>query len=160
MEVTNLNEWDAMEPTEEVSVEKMHTLVEELVGLESTYDEAHRISGDAWKAVEDKRYEILKYLSASKQTKFFATGLGTVSKVVKMAVKVPKDTGAKKELFDWLKGKGEDFFYDKVSVHHGTLNSLYNTENEIASEEGRVFSMPGVGEPVANETLRFTKVRK
>jgi len=159
-EANKVDEWDGLEEKEEVSIEKMQDMVDTYVCLQSAYDDAHKISKDAWADVEAQKVRLLSYLEATGQKKFHAVGLGTVSRVTKMSVRVPKDIESKKQLFDWLGTKGDDFYLESVSVHHAKLNSIYNTENEIAAEEGKVFSMPGIGEPSAMTSIRFTKERK
>ena len=55
-------------------------------------------------------------------------------------------------MLDYFKQKGEESDM-LLTVHSQTLRSLYNEEKEHDPN----FSIPGVGEPVLDQNLSFTK---
>lgn len=85
---------------------------------------------------------------------------GHVIRQRRYSVTTPKSIEDKQAFFSWLKAKhGDTVFWDKMGIHSGVLNSLYNEEMEAAKEAGDfMFEMPGVGKSSYRDTLSRRKV--
>lgn len=77
-------------------------------------------------------------------------------KETKSSVTLPKTQEDKEALFEFLKEKG--IFWEKVSIHSASLNSLYASLSEEALEKGILdFRIPGVSEPTFFTNLKIRK---
>jgi hypothetical protein len=91
--------------------------------------------------------------------KSFKCEFGTVTRVTKHTVTLP-DGENKQAFFNYLKERG--VFEEMATIHHSKLNSYFNEQREIAIESGDVdaalnFSLPGIGESKAFETIQLRK---
>lgn len=101
--------------------------------------------------------KILQTLTDHEMTSYRSSH-GLVVKSLRYSVRVPKDAEAKAALFGWLKDKGEEVYYQYVTVNSQSLNALYKAEMEAAKEAGDFdFKLPGVGDPEATPTLSRRK---
>ena len=93
------------------------------------------------KALAAFQEKILFILQENDMEKY-ASKHGTVFRVKRESVRVPKGPEEKAEFFAWLKNKG---IYDElVTVNSVTLNALYKQESEVANDPD--FKIPGIGE--------------
>lgn len=138
---------------EQITIEELKAAIAELDRLDKEADEAKLIHSQKHALKEDQREKVLAMLQATGQSKFFAEGLGTVSQAVKYSVTVPKDIDSKKQMLEWFKDQGDDFFLTYVSVNSQSLNSLIN---EKCSSDPN-FQLPGVGERQQRAELRFRR---
>lgn len=105
---------------------------------------------------------MLETLDAGELEKYNVPGFGTVSRLRKFSIKVPKDPESKQALFDYISEKhGEDVLFNMTSINSQTLQSFYKDEKAIAVVEGNIdWNLPGVGEPKLYYDLGITKERK
>lgn len=69
--------------------------------------------------------------------------------------KLPEDGEPFKAFRSWLAERGIEDEY--LTVHSGKFNTLVKEEKEAAEKEGRLLSIPGVGDPTLFETVVFNK---
>lgn len=156
----NVSEWYD-EEVQSVDLATLDKMVAEMRELQDVYDAKKKESTEAHNKLAEKKAELVRTLQEAGKSKYFVDGLGTVSVVEKMTVRVPKDIESKRSLFNWIReAHGTEVMLDKLSIHSQTLNSFYNAEAEAALRAGHAdFKMPGVEEPVAEYNIRFTKPR-
>lgn len=71
-----------------------------------------------------------------------------------LSYKTPKTQQDKQALFEYIRTKGEDVFYELVSVNSQTLNAFCKREIENAAAENIFpFEVPGVGDPTSYKTV-------
>jgi len=143
-----------------VSTTQLDQLVSEYRILREEYEKVKRISGDKYAKYVDKEKELLELMQSAGKTKYFVEGLGTIYQINKLSVTTPKTLADKKSLFDYVRSQhGETFLMDKLSINHQTLNKLYNTDFEAATESGKgeMFSIPGLEQPTSQVSLGFRK---
>lgn len=88
----------------------------------------------------------------------FTCELGTVTKITDYSVKMPAGDD-KQKFFEFLKERG--VFDELATINYQTLNAYYKEQWEIAKQEDAAsalnFSLPGIGELKAFETIKFRK---
>jgi len=88
----------------------------------------------------------------------YVSKFGRASIKTTMSYKTPKDAHAKQQLFDYIKGKGDDVYMSLLSVNSQTLNAWAKQELQHAIDSGTFpFSIPGLDEPIPYETISFRK---
>ncbi len=99
--------------------------------------------------LEEKKREALKKLEAAELDKYNVPGFGTISRVKKFSVRVPKDRESKKALFKYIHDtRGEDVLENMLSINSATLNSFYKEERKEAIDRGDIdWCIPGIDEP-------------
>jgi hypothetical protein len=154
-------DWNAVASTAPLDMAEMDELVTQSVAAWEDYDAKKKISTEALNKAEAIDAKILEALRQAGKSKYFVDGVGTISKVAKMIVRVPSSASAKKEFFRYLRTLGEDVLFAMTTVNSNTLNAWYNTKLEEASSKGLLnFSVPGIEEPTTRESLRFLKDKK
>lgn len=109
---------------------------------------------DRLKTIDNK---ILAHLEKADLSSF-KSKYGTVIRSKKFSVQTPKTTDQKAAFFQWLKDKGDEVYWQYVTVNSQSLNSLYKEEMDIAKEEGNIdFVIPGILEPTYYEQLSKRK---
>ena len=105
-----------------------------------------QLSGEKGKLNKLKE-QMLAYLAHFGHKSFPIPGAGTFTRVEKLSYTVPKDEEHKKQFLQWVREQGEGFYLSTVTVNHNTLNAIANSAFEQAAQEGRSFSIPGLGDP-------------
>lgn len=135
----------------------LRKLMEEKVELEKDYTAKKEIASAAYEKLEAVKHKILEYLKAANLDNHKVPGLGTAYIISKLAVTTPKTIEEKRELFEYIrKNHGDDALTAYLSINHNSLNAFYNQEAERHKEDP-LFSVPGIGEPVLNESLGWRK---
>lgn len=155
----NLDDWNELS-AEDIDLKEMDQLVTEMQAARDDYEEKKKISNAAFEKWSTLKSKVLAYLQAAKKKKYHVDGLGTVSMVEKYTVRVPSTIADKKRMLQHFRAISDDFYLRTVSVHHNTLNGYYNDQARKAEEAGEKFSIPGVEDPTAELSIRFTKERK
>lgn len=89
----------------------------------------------------------------------YVSKFGRASIKTSLSYKTPKDSEAKKKLFEYIKGKGDDVYNSLLSVNSQTLNAWAKAENQNAADNGIFpFEIPGLDEPISYETISFRKM--
>ena len=92
--------------------------------------------------------------------KNFTCEYGTITKVTDYSVRLPQGE-AKQKFFDFLEEQG--VFKEMATINYNTINAYYKEKWELAKREDPVgalnFSLPGIGECTAFETIKMTKKR-
>ena len=157
--MSTANEWN--EGSQEVSLEKTKELVEDMRELRLTYDEAKKKSNEAYDEYKKMETLVLQTLEAAGLEKFNVPGLGTAYTIHKFNVRVPKDLGDKRLLFEYMRNRqGPDATDEMISINHQTLNAYYKQELEAAMSEGKDLKIPGLEDPVEQKSLGFRGDRK
>lgn len=159
-EQMSLDEWAGLS-AEKIDVSAMDAMIHEYQRKRQAHEEAKEVASAKYKELEEIENKVLSTLEATGKSKYFVDGIGTVSKISKYVVRVPKDLEDKRKMFAWLaENHGPDVRDTMLSINHQTLNSFYNAEEESRRKLGNPnFSIPGVELPVEEKSLRFQKVK-
>lgn len=103
--------------------------------------------------MEEIEAEIMRELETQGMDSFKGTK-GQVYFSEKYAVKFPTDDVVKRDLENYLRGRGA--FDAMWSINYATLNAFYKQEVEQAKENGELVDVPGMN-PVLTKTLNFRK---
>jgi len=134
----------------------MTTMVKELRDLYDAKKDAEGLFEQSKAEYKAKADAIQEALEEAEMQQHKVPGVALVSLRSRLSVQTPKTNEEKEALFGWLRDKG--IFLDKVSINSRTLNSLYQAEYEAQLESGVAdWRMPGVGEPVVDNTLSLRK---
>ena len=145
------NEWDG--EIVEVSTAEFDDAVKKMMNFEEIRDTRKEALHSAQEDYDRQRHFVLSLLQKTNKTKYHIENIGTISRVVKYSVGMPKDPDLKKKVLDYFKNLGDDVFDSTVSIYYQTLNSYYNSMRENDPN----FTIDGIGEPARNEELRFRK---
>lgn len=146
-------EWEQTESNDPMTLEQMDQLVKQMKEARAKYEAAKKLSGDAYKELEDIENKVVASLKAAGKSKYNVDGIGTVSWYVKESFTTPKVNEDKTRLFNYIKEKyGPDVLMSMVSIHSATLNSFANKETENG-----VMEIPGLAAPTGTEILSFRK---
>lgn len=138
-----------------MKTEDLDSLVEEMVDFRKQYEEQKDISNALHRKYKLTQDKLLNALEESNKPKYYVAGIGTVSLVNKMKVRMPQDPDRKKEFLEYMMGR-DDVKFSLLNVPWQSLQAWYNTEME--AHEGD-FDCPGVEAPTLETTIRFTKER-
>lgn len=142
--------------TKEVSTKTLDTEIAELSKLRETYQGMKSEASAAHLRLKEQETKVLNLLDIADKKSYKVDGLGTVSKIEKLAVTTPKTTDAKRDFFSWIRETmGEDAVWAYASVNSNTLNSLYNTQTEEYAERGETLDIKGIDMPTTRTTLSF-----
>lgn len=101
-------------------------------------------------AVDNK---ILAELDAM-EVNSFRSSAGLVIKTRRWSWQTPKSREAKEKFFAWLKEKGDEVYYQYMTVNSQSLNSLAKAELEAAKErEDLDFAIPGLPDPTFQDSI-------
>ena len=107
------------------------------------------------KKLEELKNKLVKLLEATNRDSW-KSPYGTVSRVERTSITMPKDPESKEKFFAYLKNKG--IFENLITIHSQTLNSWYKQEKEVAESEGNFhFKVEGLPEPKTTYTLSMRK---
>jgi len=140
-----------------VTVEDMDKLVAELREARAEADEKDAIATEANKKVKALEGRCVAFLKELKRDNY-NTPDGTIYIQKKWTVQTPKTDEDKKSFFGWLEEQG--IYWAYATVNSQSLNSLYKTKVEEATERGEMLSIPGIGAPSLYEGLGFRKGKK
>lgn len=150
--------FNAPEETE-LTVAQIDTAIKAYALLREDYEEKKDASTNAKNLMDKQEDVILEMLDKVGKKSFTLDGVGVVTKKTSFSVTTPKTNEDKALLFKWLKENlGADGFLAYASVNSASLNSLYNTMYEEATNKME-FKIDGVGEPTDRVTLSFRRVR-
>lgn len=153
--ITNA-EWKDGEEIDSTGIRRCDELTNFIVALREQMDELNE-------QVKNLREESLKYENELQRVlehfgkKNWKTNSGSIELRERVSVKVPDNPQDKKALFEWLQSK--NIFWEKVSVSSQSLNALYKSELEIALQEGKDFTMPGVAAPTTFTQIAIRKAK-
>lgn len=153
-----MSDWEDSDVAEEkktYTTQELDVLIKDMLDKRDDYETAKNVSNEADEKHKIAKAKVLSALQSLGKSKYYAEGLGTVSKVTTMKVTVPKDDASKKLFFQYLQERG--LFDSMATVNYQTLNAFYNEEAEAAKARGELLSVPGVDMPIAEDNLRFTK---
>lgn len=148
-----ISEWYDDKDNLSISTQEFDRAVERMILLEEVKDQKKEEYKQADAAYERQRNTILGLLQKTNKTKYFVEGIGTVSRVVKYAVSLPKDPDEKVKVLNYFRSLGDDVYNNTVSIYYATLNAHFNSMREKDPN----FSIDGLGEPSRNEEIRFRK---
>ncbi len=162
--MNDLEEWMELEADSSVTTEMIDEAVKVYNDIKEEYTKADRAKKEQHKQMEDQKKKVLDLLQKAGKTKYHVDGLGTVYQSNKYLVQTPKSLEDKQKFFDYLKESfGETFLMDKLSVHSGTLNKIYNDAFTELKENGgdvSTFEIPGLNPPQVFTNLNFRKENK
>lgn len=140
-----------------ITVEELDGLIGRYVSTRKEYEEKKRVSSEAHAIMEVAEKTVQEALKTLGKKSYKLEGTGTFTRVMKEVVTVPKDLGAKRDLFNWIHEKyGQDVLDSMRSINHMSLNSFYNQEVE-KEKDNPAFSIPGIEAPTVVENVSFRK---
>lgn len=156
----DLNQWNEGQQTT-ITTEELDHQAKRYQAAWDNYEVKKKEASAYLEVAEEEEKKLINALKLANKTKYFVEGLGTFSRVNKLVVRTPKTPEEKWSVLRYAEGKygveGRDAL---ISINHQAINGFYNREQEAALERGEItFVLPGVGEPTAVESLRFTKAK-
>lgn len=137
----------------EITVEELDDLCREVVKTREDYEAAHKTSNE-YDAIHKKaKAKLMEALTKLGKKTYTVDGLGTVSKVERLKVTVPKDLESKKKMIEYFLSQGDNISSKYLTVNSMSLNSWYRQE----ADNDPLFELPGVEEPTLDEYLRIAK---
>lgn len=153
--------WAEATATTTLNMSEMDALVRKSQEQWDEYEKQKKLSTELHNKYEETEAAIMAALKAAGKTKYHVDGVGTVSIVQKASVLTPKTIEDKEKLFQYLRSKGKEVLYSLATVNSQTLNAWYQRELDDAAAKGILgFSVPGVGESVMRESMRFNTETK
>lgn len=141
-----------------LTLKEMDDMVSELRKRKAAYDEVNAMKKTLYAEYKDQEAKVIEALSQSGKDTYICEGVGRVTKVEKMAVRVPATPEQKKAFFSWLRDNmGEDVATQYTSVNSQALNGLYNQLVEEYALRGEVLTIDGLETPVTRTELSFRK---
>lgn len=155
--MTKDNVTKTVESVNPSTLSEMESLVEHLAiakqELEKIAEEEKKIQAIR----RDLENQIMKKLKEVGNTTYVSK-FGRASIKTTLSYKTPKDMEAKKQLFEYIKAKGDDVYYSLLSVNSQTLNSWAKAEHQYAIDNNIFpFEISGLEEPISYETIAFRK---
>ena len=144
-----------IEEQSQITVNEMDNLIERLREAKDEY----KIKSDASKIAKAEYDTIqLKLLAALEELDkdSYIAKSGRITRVTKMAVRVPKTLDEKRAFFTWLREtRGDEVADSYMSVNSQSLNTLYNEMVDEYASRGEILTMEGVEPPTLRESLSF-----
>lgn len=141
--------------TNPLTLEELDGLVKTYVAARQAYDAQRAISNEREKEKYKAEQDLLSALKAADKKTYRVEGVGSISRREKFAVRVPNGD-QKRAFLEYLQKRGEDVFYNLVTVNYNTLNGFYASEMEAAEAEGVFpFVIPGLEDPILTEGITF-----
>jgi hypothetical protein len=141
---------DTDTPKDAITVKQLDELCEVVSKQRGVVDEMKGKLKEQQEVLDGLELKLLAALTDSGKNSW-KVGDALFTKVTRFSVQTPKEMPDKLAFFDYLKQRG--VFEELVNIHSNTLNSFYKQEQENASKEGRILSIPGIKEPTSSETL-------
>jgi len=141
----------------DITVVQLDEQMKKMVDARNEYDAKKLISNEADAIAQAEKSNMLALLQKCGKTSYSATGLGSVSVIELLKVKMPSDFTEKKKLLDHLAAEGDDVLLNYFTVNYNSLNSYYNTKVTEALELGIIFDLPGVDLPTSEQQLRYRR---
>lgn len=142
-----------MSDTNEITVTAFDIICDTAIGLKREINRLKDEQEEKQKELTAYERQIEGYLDEFGKTDW-KSGSGNIELRTRTSCKVPRDQEAKKALFAWLQARGgEELLYSSININSNTLNALYKSEHEAASQEGRDFTLPGVEAPTEYTTV-------
>lgn len=140
------------------SLEEMEKLVEGLFNAKEALEQLAAQEKEIQTIRRELENKIMSKLKEVGNTTYVSK-FGRASIKTSLSYKTPKDSEAKKKLFEYIKGKGDDVYNSLLSVNSQTLNAWAKAENQHAADNGIFpFEIPGLDEPISYETISFRKM--
>jgi phage/plasmid-associated DNA primase len=156
-EAPSLSEWQEA-TAQEISTADLDKMVAEMQEAWAVYDVKKKESTALLQKYEEIEAKVLSTLKSANKSKYHVDGLGTVYIINKKTVRVPKTISEKEALFKYLQSKGREFMMGMLTVNSQTLNAFVNQELANAAKKGDAsFSIPGIEQPVTQESIGFRK---
>ena len=157
---TQADAWDEA-PKQDFTVDELDGLVHEEQRLKADYKAKKEISTAAYNLHKEHQARMITIFEAAGKKKYPVDGLGTSSVVSEEVYSLPRGALNKKAMLVAVaERETEDYYYDFVTVNSKKFNSYCKSKSEEAKDEGKLFELPGVGEPTINKHIRFTPERK
>lgn len=138
-----------------ITVEAFEGMVEELKRESEAHARLKKLTSEQNSKVEECKLKVMTALDEMGKTSY-KSDVGMVSKKVRWSWKVPKEEGARNAYRKFLEDSGD--FDGMWSIHSASMNAHCKALLEDAKERGDIdFSIPGLDEPSAHETISLTK---
>lgn len=156
---TQVDVWDEIRPTEEISIKEMDDNLAHLRKLKDEYEEKSAESKMAYAKLKEQEAKVIDMLERSGKKKY-VSDFGNATLVQELSVKTPKTPEQKRAFFEWVeKNLGEDARDVYMTVNSRTLNSFYKEQSQLAAERGEVLNIDGLEEPTSHTKLSFRKAK-
>lgn len=142
----------------ELTLKEMDEMIAELKDLKTDYNAANAVKKEAYDVYKAQETKVIEALSCAGKDTYICEGVGRVTRVEKMAVRVPASPEQKKAFFSWLReNMGDDVATQYTNVNSQALNGLYNQLTEEYALRGEVLNIDGLDTPVTRVELSFRK---
>jgi len=147
--------WDEAEEISGVTLQKLTSLCEELVGMRGCKENKELELKKINEEIKEREAKIIEYLKEYGLPSF-KSGAGSFTITKRRNVSQPATPEAKEAFFNYLRSKG--IFEDMVSVNSRTLTSWAIKEIENMEEQGNLgWVPPGLSQPTEFETLSIRR---
>ncbi len=146
----------APQDASEITVKQLDNMVEVLALCRAEKKRIEALKKEAHLTVVEAEHKVMHALELLGKKSYKAEGIGTITRVDKLVIQVPKTPKDKLKMFDWItETLGEEGYFAYATVDSQALTKLYNKQAEERAEKGEIFSMPGVDIPTTRTTLSF-----
>jgi hypothetical protein len=136
-----------------ITIKELDDLCKEVVKTREDYDAAAKTSAEFDAIHKKTKGKLLEALKKADKKSYTVDGLGTISKVERLKVSVPKDIDSKREMINYFLAQGDNISSKLLTVNSMSLNSWFKQE----AENNPAFELPGIGEPIIDEYLRINR---
>lgn len=141
-----------------LTVAQFDNMVTKLKELKLAYDESNAIKKTKYDEYKAQEARVIEAMEQAGKSTYICEGVGRVTRVEKMAVRVPATPEQKTAFFNWLReNMGEDVATQYTSVNSQALNALYNQLMEEYAARGEVLDIDGLETPITRVELSFRK---
>lgn len=146
-------------PMEAVTVKELNELCEQAFLQREKVEEAKKAYKEEDEKLDKLQATLIEYLNHVGHSSW-KTDHGTITRVERWSVTVPKTKEDKLLLFAYLQEK--DMFFEMVNINSKSLQGFYREEQEEAVRSGKVlletdFKIPGIGEPKMVQTISMRR---
>lgn len=139
-----ITEWKDSEQLNDTAISRCDWLSNKLIENKATQDALNDDLKSLREDADKYESELQRILEHFQKTSW-KTSNGAIELRKRISVRTPKTPEEKKAFFEWCQKKG--VFWEVCGVNSQTLNALFKSEMEIAQQEGKDFSMPGIPSP-------------
>lgn len=146
-------------PMTEVTVKELNELCAKAFEQREKVEEMKKALKEQDEVLDKIHAKLIEYLNEVGHASW-KTEHGTITRVERWSVTVPKTLEEKALFFAYLKER--EMFDEMVTVNSKTLQSFYREEQEEAVRSGKVlletdFKIPGIGEPTMVQTISMRR---
>ena len=142
----------------DMTIKQLDALVERLALARTKHDNQKDIIKKYKADVDAAESLVMDALEKLDKKSYKCEGIGTITRVDKLSVTVPKTPEKKQAMFNWIKSKlGIESYLAYMTINSQALNKLYKEQTEEYGARGEVLEMDGVDLPTTRTILSFRR---